>query len=167
MGLDLTPRDYLEMLTEEYREYLDYWHAHGYQVSIRKAINCCGLSNALPEIIIAQYRDTQPQKVHHAKDHVVYRADYLQVKCKAHLTVQDLCEFSKHGPKLWRESVSVRDATNITRQEGVARLPLMFPEPRDVERLWVRHQDGREELMNEVLEQVIASWKTIFDQDKL
>jgi hypothetical protein len=47
MGLDLTPRDYLEMLTDEYREYRDN------RLSMRKAINCCGLSNALPEVITA------------------------------------------------------------------------------------------------------------------
>ena len=45
MGLDLTPRDYLGMLTDEYREYRDN------RLSMRKAINCCGLSNALPEVI--------------------------------------------------------------------------------------------------------------------
>jgi hypothetical protein len=44
MGLDLTPRDYLEMLTDEYREYLDN------PLSMRKAINCCGLANALPKL---------------------------------------------------------------------------------------------------------------------
>ena len=49
MGLDLTPRNYLEMLTDEYREYRDN------RLSMRKAINCCGLSNALPEVITAHH----------------------------------------------------------------------------------------------------------------
>ena len=60
MGLDLTPRDYLHMLREEYREYQEYWHTHGYRVSIRKAINCCGHSNALPEIITAHRNPADP-----------------------------------------------------------------------------------------------------------
>ena len=42
MGLDLSPRDYLEMLTDEYREYR---LSHD-RTLMRKAINCCGLSNA-------------------------------------------------------------------------------------------------------------------------
>ena len=38
-GLNLTPREYLEMLTEEYRDYQEEWHANQYKVSMRKAIN--------------------------------------------------------------------------------------------------------------------------------
>ena len=56
MGLDLTPRDYLEMLTDEYREYRDN------RLSMRKAINCCGLSNALPEVITAHHNPTDSPK---------------------------------------------------------------------------------------------------------
>jgi hypothetical protein len=52
MGLDLTPRYYLEMLTDEYREYQDN------RLSMRKAINCCGLANALPEIVTAHKNPT-------------------------------------------------------------------------------------------------------------
>ena len=39
--------------------------------------------------------------------------------------------------------------------------------PQDVELLVLRHEDGREEYMDEVLEQVIASWNAILDEDKL
>src|SRR5262245_65460289 len=101
MSLDLTPRDYLEMLTEEYREYQEHWQAvvtvavgsgtktrleaRRYRVSMRKAINCCALSNALPEIIITQYGDTEPQKVHNAKNRSGYR-DYTQTQCTAPLS---------------------------------------------------------------------------------
>jgi hypothetical protein len=56
MGLDLTPRNYLEMLTDEYREYRDN------RLSMRKAINCCGLSNALPEVITAHHNPTDSPK---------------------------------------------------------------------------------------------------------
>ena len=168
MGLDLTPRDYLDMLTEEYREYKEHWHAHHYQVSIRKAINCCALSNALPEIIIAHYSGTE--KVHNKTKTTDYRR-YLRKQCKAHHAVRDICDYSKHGPKLTLrhgpDKPTVQDAKRIKRKEGFARLPLMFPEAREVERLEVSHDDGRTELMDEVLEQVIASWKAIFDQDKL
>ena len=182
MSLDLTPRDYLEMLTEEYREYQEHWQAvvtvavgsgtktrleaRRYRVSMRKAINCCALSNALPEIIFTQYGDTEPQKVHNAKSHNAYR-DYLQTQCTAHLTVRDICEFSKHGPTLWRKSVSVQDAKRIKRKEGFLAGLLKLPMEREVERLEVRHGDGRTEFLDEILEQVITSWKTIFDRDKL
>jgi hypothetical protein len=176
MGLDLTPRDYLEMLRDEYREYQDHWHVHGYRVSIRKAINCCGHSNALPEIIFAHYSDTEPKKVHHTNNHNAYRA-HLQAQCKAHLTVQDICEFYKHGPTLRRQSptarprVSVQIVNRIIRQEGFFRGLLGLTENREVERLEVRHErEGRTERtepMDEVLEQVIASWSAIFDEDTL
>jgi hypothetical protein len=43
----------------------------------------------------------------------------------------------------------------------------VFTHPQDLELLVIGHQDGREEYMDEVLKQVIDSWKAIFDQDKL
>ena len=48
LSLGLKPTDYLEMLKEEYAEY------KADPVSMRKAINCCAHSNALPEIIFAK-----------------------------------------------------------------------------------------------------------------
>jgi hypothetical protein len=167
MGLDLTPRDYLEMLTEEYLEYQEHWHAHRYRVSMRKAINCCGLSNALPEIIIAHLNPTEPEKVLRAK--VKAYREHLGKQCEAHHTVRDICDYSKHGPKLTRPSVSVQDAKRIKREEGFpSGLLLALTQPHDVERLMVTHQDdGGTQLMDEVLERVIASWNAIFEQDKL
>jgi hypothetical protein len=156
MGLELIPRDYLEMLREEYRAYQEHWHAHDYRVSIRKAINCCGHSNALPEIIFAHYSDTEPAKVHHTHHRNAYRA-YLQERCTAHLTVQDICEFYKHGPSLRRQlanarpRVSVQTVKRITRPEGFFQWLLALTESREVERLEVRHErDGRTELMEQV-----------------
>jgi hypothetical protein len=180
MGLDLTPRDYLEMLTDEYREYLkqqpairvqllngtyepDQWH-HDYR-SMRKAINCCSLSNALPEIIFAHYGRTEPEKVHRTKSASAYR-EHLRKQCEAHHTVRDICDYSKHGT-LERSSVSVQHAKPLLRQEGFFQGLLALTETREVERLVVRHRDGRTELLDDILEQVTASWKAIFDQDKL
>jgi hypothetical protein len=159
MGLDLTPRDYLEMLTDEYREYQEH------RVSMRKAINCCGLSNALPEIITAHHNPTDPPKNLKVKADT-YR-EQLRQRCEAHHTVRDFCEYSKHV-KLGRKSVSVKEAERIKHKKGSpVGLTLVFTHPQDVELLVLRHQDGREEYMDEVLEQVITSWKAIFEQDKL
>jgi hypothetical protein len=171
IGLDLTPQQYLEMLTEEYQEYQEHWQANRYRASMRKAITCCALSNAMPEIIFAQYSVTKPEKVHNAENRNAYRA-YLRTQCEAHHTVRDICDYSKHGTQLtWRQSgpnkVTVEDAKHITRQEGFFRGLLLLTETREVERLMVRHLDGRTQLMDEILEQVIASWKAIFEQDRL
>jgi hypothetical protein len=133
---------------------------------MRKAINCCALSNALPEIIFTQYGDTEPQKVHDAKNHNAYR-DYLKAQCTAHLTVRDICDFSKHGPTLGRKSVSVQDAKRIERKVGFFMGLLLLTMEREVERLEVRHGDGRTEFLDEILEQMTTSWNAIFDQDKL
>jgi hypothetical protein len=159
MCLDLTPRDYLEMLTDEYREYQDN------RLSMRKAINCCGLSNALPEIITAHHNPTYPPKNLKVKADT-YR-EQLRQRCEAHHTVRDFCDYSKHV-KLGRKSVSVKEADRIKHTKGSpVGLTLVFTHPHDVELLVLRHQDGREEYMDEVLEQVITSWKAIFEQDKL
>jgi hypothetical protein len=88
MGLDLTPRNYLEMLTDEYREYLDN------PLSMRKAINCCALSNALPEIITAHKNPADPPDAHKRKA-AAYR-EQLRRRCEAHHTVRDFCDYGKH-----------------------------------------------------------------------
>ena len=114
MGLDLTPRDYLEMLREEYQEYQDHWHDHDYRVSMRKAINCCALSNALPEIITAHKNPTDPPKVLKNKT-TAYRR-YLQTQCKAHHTVRDIRALGR-APARTRARVRCRRwATPAARQ---------------------------------------------------
>jgi hypothetical protein len=159
MSLDLTPRDYLEMLTDEYREYQDN------RLSMRKAINCCGLSNALPEIITAHHNPTDPPK--NLKVKADTSREQLRQRCEAHHTVRDFCEYSKHV-KLGRKSVSVKEAERIKHTKGSpVGLTLVFTHPQDVELLVLRHQDGREEYMDEVLEQVITSWRAIFERDRL
>jgi hypothetical protein len=169
MAFDLKPREYLEMLKAEYEEY----KVSPLSTVMRKAINCCSLSNAMPEIIFAEYKDTAAQKVHGVKRHEDYR-DYLRRECEAHHTVRDFCDFSKHGPVLRRQKstvpaarVSVQDAKHIIRQEGVFRGLLAITQIKEIERLVVTHLDGREQPMDEVLAQVINSWEVIFKRDAL
>ena len=80
MGLDLTPRDYLEMLTDEYQEYLKN------PLSMRKAINCCGLSNALPEVIIVHQNPADSPDGLKRKASA-YRKQ-LEQRCPAHHAVR-------------------------------------------------------------------------------
>jgi hypothetical protein len=64
--------------------------------------------------------------------------------------------------------VSVKEAERIQQITGSpVGLTLAFTHAHDVELLVIRHQDGREEYMDEVWAQVIPSWNAIFDQDKL
>ena len=157
MGLDLTPRDYLEMLTDEYREYRDN------RLSMRKAINCSGLSNALPEVIHHNPTDS-PKDLKDKAD--TYR-EQLRQRCEAHHTVRDFCEYSKHV-KLRRKSVSVKEAERIKQTKGSpVGLLLALTHSQDAEFLVLRHQDDREEYMDVVLEQVIASWNATLDEDGL
>jgi hypothetical protein len=138
MSFDLEPVDYLRMLKEEYREY-----RHSPEI-YRKAINCCALSNALPEIIFAKYGRTEPQKVGGTKSQSGYR-DHLRRECEAHHTIRDLCDFSKHGPMLdrrkGRSAVSVRDTKLIRRMEGYLSGLLGLTTPREVERLMISHKE--------------------------
>jgi hypothetical protein len=73
VSLNLKPVDYLVMLKAEYAEF------RRDPAFFRKAIICCTLSNALPEIIFAEYGSTEPHKVHNATSHNKYR-DYLHAK---------------------------------------------------------------------------------------
>jgi hypothetical protein len=64
--------------------------------------------------------------------------------------------------------VSVQIVKRIIQPEGFYQGLAALTETREVERLEIRHErDGRTESVDQVLEQVIASWNTIFDQDKL
>jgi hypothetical protein len=93
MALDLKPVNYLWMLKEEYREYR---HTPAF---VRKAITCCALSNAMPEIIFAEYGSKEPHRVHGAKSPEGYRR-HLRAKCEAHHTVRDInCALSDLGRK--------------------------------------------------------------------
>jgi hypothetical protein len=160
VSLNLKPVDYLVMLKAEYAEF------RRDPAFVRKAIICCTLSNALPEIIFAEYGSTELNRVHNATSHNKYR-DYLRGECEAHHTVRDICDFSKHGPKLHRASVSVIDTKLIRRVESFLFGLLALAAHREVERLMISHKDGRTQLMDEVLEQVIASWDVIFPRDGL
>src|SRR5262249_8644198 len=147
MSLDLTPRDYADMLTEEYRGYRDD------RLSMRKAINCCGLSNALPEVIIAHKNPADPRKALKDKSNA-YREQVGQ-GCDAHNTVRDFCEYSKHV-KLRRKTVTLQESERIKQTKGSPiGLLLTLTHPEDAEFLVLRHQDGRVEYMDDVLEQVI------------
>jgi len=160
VSLNLKPVEYLVMLKEEHAEF-----KHS-PVFVRKAINCCALSNALPEIIFAEYGLTDPRKVHGTTSPTGYR-EHLRRECEAHHTIRDVCDFSKHGPRLHRSSVTVRDAKLIRRVEAFVFGLLALTSHREVVRLMIEHKDGRTELMDDVLEQVIASWDVIFRRDGL
>jgi hypothetical protein len=66
-----------------------------------------------------------------------------------------------------RSALSVKVTKLIKRKEGFFRGLLALTETREVERLEITHQDGRTELMDQVLAQVIASWDVIFPRDGL
>jgi hypothetical protein len=76
MSLDLKPVQYLEMLKAEHEEQKKN------PLSMRKVITCCALSNAMPEIIFAEYGSTELQKVHGTKGHADYR-EHLRGECEA------------------------------------------------------------------------------------
>ena len=81
----------------------------------------------------------------------------------------DICFATTASTQSWdAKSVSVKEAERIQQITGSpVGLTLAFTHAHDVELLVIRHQDGREEYMDEVWAQVIPSWNAIFDQDKL
>jgi hypothetical protein len=101
VSLNLKPVECFAMLKEEYAEFRQS------PAFVRKAINCCAQSNALPEIIFAEYGLTRPQKIHRAKSALDYR-EHLRRDCEAHHTVRDICDFCKHGPRLGQAGSLIR-----------------------------------------------------------
>ena len=157
MSFDLTPTQYLTMLNETYEVY------KAEPLSLRKAICCFGFSNALPEIIFARYGTSEPLKVHNKNKPEEYR-EYLRTECEDHHTVRDLCDFSKHAV-LGRASVAVKKTEQKKREEYTGLTLLIgFCE---TERLVVTFQNGNEKIMDEILKNVVESWKNIFERDRL
>src|SRR5258705_424132 len=159
MWIGLTPANYLTMLKEEYSEY------QRETLSRRKAINCCTFANALPEIIFAHYGNSESAKVHNIKCPRAYR-DYLRSQSEAHHTVRDLCDFSKHL-KLDRKSVNAQQIERTARKEGHFVGLLALTQSKSVERLVVTFQNVATEIMDNILKDVLASWETIFQRDRL
>jgi hypothetical protein len=159
MGLDLSAAEYLKMLNEEYAEYKKE------PISIRRAINCCGFANALAEIIFVQYGKSEPAKVHNATDLSSYRA-YLRKIGRAHHTVRDLCDLTKRSV-VRRESVEVRIAAKTKRWVGLWQSLLAFTTAKEVERLVVTFENGRTQVMDEILREVVDSWNRVFRKEGL
>jgi hypothetical protein len=61
----------------------------------------------------------------------------------------------------------VNNVSEAIRQEGVFRGLLALTRIREIERLRITHKDGRTELMDDVLKQVVDSWDVIFPRDGL
>ena len=159
MSSGLKPTDYLEMLKEEYAEY------KADPVSMRKAINCCAHSNALPEIIFAKYRSGA--QVHGATSYERYREHLRLRESQAHHTVRDICEFSKHGPGLHRQRPKTPPERKVSVQGAKVESGYQLLLALTNHRLVITHQDGRREYMDDVLAQVVASWQAIFKRDGL
>jgi len=67
-----------------------------------------------------------------------------------------------------QRDVSLKEAEGLKHTKGSPiGLTLVITHAEDAELLVLRHQGGREEYMGEVLEQVIASWNAILDENNL
>ena len=132
---------------------------------MRKAINCCGFADALPEIVFLQYGRSEPAKVHNATDLGSYRA-YLRKNSRGHHTVRDLCDLSKRSV-LRREPVEGRAAEKTKRWEKIRQGLLAFTTAKELEKLVVTFENGRTRVMDEVLREVVDSWNRIFRKDGL
>jgi hypothetical protein len=160
LSLGLKPAKYLEMLQEEYAEY------KADPASMRKAINCCAHSNALPEIIFAEYGSGAPE-VQGATTYEQYRKHLRLRESQAHHTVRDICEFSKHGPGLHRQRPKTTPERKVSVQGAKVESAYQLLLALTNHSLVITHQDGRTEYMDEVLAQVVASWEGLFERDGL
>jgi hypothetical protein len=159
-ALDLTPKDYLEMLKEEYSEFAEN------PLSIRKALTCCFFSNALPEVVFKTYETGDKGKVHNAASSGAYRDHLREKESAAHHTVRDLCDFSKHVYVTLRKPMVTQVAHGM-RKEGIMQGLLALTREQEIERLLVTFEDGSTQTMQEVLDKALRSWEEIFTRDKL
>jgi hypothetical protein len=159
MSFGLNAAEYLEMLVAEHRAFKRS------TLSIRRAINCCGFANALPEIIFAQYGAGSTQ-VHGCARKEDYRT-YLRERSEAHHLVRDLCDMSKHGEKLDRQSVRVKEAKSGSQKKQIAIGALGSVHTFNVRCLIITFADGHTGIVEDIIDAVVESWQKLFQEDDL
>lgn len=162
MNFGLTPKEYLAMVIDAWEEFKVN------PLSKRHLIALCTFANHLPEIIIAEYGQSDPGKVQNHVTGATYRA-YAVSLCPEIGIVRDLCDFGKHGPFLDRKSVEVKETDVKERLVGdaVGVTFLGFPIARRVEKLVVTLKDGRDIHADAVVSTVVEFWKKAFASDGL
>lgn len=162
MNFGLSPKDYLAMVLDAYEEF------KANPLSTRHLIAVCTFANHLPEIIIAKYAQSDPRKVHNHVTGATYRG-YAVNLCSEIGIVRDLCDFGKHGPRLDRKSVAVKE-TDVKEKlvgDAVGISILGFPIARKIEKIVVTLIDGKEMYADAVVSTVVDFWKKTFASDNL
>jgi hypothetical protein len=162
MSFGLSPKEYLSMVVDALEEF------KADQTSIRRLITVCTFANHLPEIIVAEYGQSDPAKVHNHVTGATYRG-YAARLCPNVGIVRDLCDFGKHGPHLDRKSVEVKETDVKERLEGnvVGITYLGFPISRKTEKIVVTMNDGTEMQADVVVNTVVDFWNKSLALDGL
>jgi hypothetical protein len=162
MSFNLTPKEYLDMLIAAWEDF------RLNPLSKRYLIQVCTFANHLPEIIFAEYGASNPRKVNNCSTGPQYRAHALGL-CPEVGIVRDLCDFGKHGPRLDRKDVEVKETDPKEKVVGNA-LGLSifgFPVAQKVEKLVITMNDGRELIADMIVANVVDFWKKKFASDHL
>jgi hypothetical protein len=162
MSFGLTPGRYLKMVEDTWEEF------KANPLSVRHLLTVCTFANHLPEIIIAEYAQSNPGKVQNYLGYDAYRASVVNV-CPEIGIVRDLCDYGKHGPHLDRKSVEVRETDVKEKAVGNAAglVYLGFPIAQRMDKLVVTLNDGRELIADFVIATVVEFWKQKFVADGL
>ena len=161
MSFSLTPKEYLDLAKQAFEEF------KAEPLSKRRLISVCVFVNHLPEIVFAEYINSNPAKVQNHRDDDVYRTT-ATAQCAEIGIVRDLCDFGKHGPVLGRKTVVVKNtgAKEIIVLDAGMFL-LGFPTHRKVEKLVVEMKDKSERTAESVVATALEFWEQKFVTDGL
>src|SRR5262249_33810926 len=142
MSFDLEPVDYLRMLKEEHDEY----------------------RRSRPESRTRSQRSSSPRTGKHSPSRSMC-ASSTRMRSAPHRSRSLRFQQARASPNAGECECEKRGGSHTTgrRLRGL----LAVTRIREIERLRVTHQDGRTELMGDVLKQVIDSWDVIFPRDHL
>ncbi len=104
MSFAISPSEYLTQLQESFAEF------KAQPLSIGKAMSVVFFANHLSEHVFAAYSSTDLAKLDGCNTLDKYRSHLTSKNANLGI-VRDLCDYSKHGPKLDRKSVQVSKTT--------------------------------------------------------
>ena len=162
MSFGLTAIEYLNMLKEEHADFCRD------NLCVRRAISCSVFANHMPEIVCAEYKDSDPAKLDCYTNPRRYR-EYVIAQCTELGIIQDLCDYGKHGPVLERHRVRAPEQVRTSTVEKTMELdatlyafgPHVFglPSSRDVDALMVTLRDGTKFRFDACIARAIEFWE--------
>jgi hypothetical protein len=157
----ISPSDYLTLLKEELADF------QREPLSIKRAITVSLFANHIIEHIFAAYWPSDPAKLDGCQSVDLYRAQLTKAHPSLGL-IRDLCDYSKHGPRLHRATVQVKKTqVKETMVPDFMWLAMGAINHHAEDKIVISLVDGREIFFDGLIDDVVQFWSALFSSKGL